>query len=500
MFKKTAKGWMIMMTLAMACWTAQGEGWRTYEQTLTLTFETEAQAREAAVTALPLPVGKKVAFSTRWDDSSPAAVAVAKADVLAEYGYKGTFFLNKVDPAYGENVIRKFLEKGCSAGAHTATHPFLPKIDHNAMFQEILANRIAIESCGDTCVSTFTLPYRAFTSETDPDRPRAIGECLVRAGLNGGPERSADSATKFGRDPREWIGALEFSIDDRNPQLAKFEANIACGLKAIAENSLECGPHLSLGTHNWQPDLKVFGEIIGTQANHPDWWYCNANEYTAYRLQMHHTAIVKKGASGKSATFAIARPVPFELGDRVPLALRTSAGARGAVVDRQALEINAAGEFTLPHADARQLPSRIGAVHNDDNSEGECGLKADPTLPALQAALHVNLARNELTVLVKDASQESLGPLHLTIRLPLKWKRGILKEDIASLNPGEIRKIPLAMGEVEADARYEAGTYYFAVQCDYGDATGAARLYATASVAAQARPAASAAQVEKTMP
>ena len=477
-----------MTTLAAACWTAKGEGWRTYEQILTLTFESEAQARDAAVTALPLPVGKKVAFSTRWDDSSPEAVAVAKAAVLAEYGYKGTFFLNKVDPAYGENVIRKFLAKGCSAGAHTATHPFLPRIDHNAMFQEVLANRIAIESCGDTCVSTFTLPYRAFTSETDPDRPRAIGECLVRAGLNGGPEHFADSATKFGRDPRKWIGALEFSIDDRNPQLAKFVANIARGLKAIAENSLECGPHLALGTHNWQPDLKAFGEIIGTQANHPDWWYCNANEYVAYRLQMFNTAIVKKGASGKTATFAIARPEPFELGDRVPLALRASAGARGVAVDGKTLTLDAAGEFSLPHAAARQLPDRIGAVHNEDNAEGEGALKADSTLPALQAALHVDLARNALDLQIKNVSQESLGPLHLTFRLPLKWKRGVVKGDLASLKSGEIRKIPLTLGDVETDARYDAGTYYFAVQCDYADAAGAARLHTSASVAAQTRP------------
>ena len=474
------------MSVAAVC-SAQGDGWRTYEQVLTLAFETEAQARDATAEALPLPVGKKVAFSTRWDDSSPAAVATAKADVLADYGYKGTFFLNKVDPAYGENTIRKLLAKGCSVGSHTVTHPFLPKIDHNAMFQEILANRIAIESCGDTCVSTFTLPYRAFTSETDPDRPRAIGECLVRAGLNGGPEHFADSATKFGRDPREWIGALEFSIDDRNPQLAKFEENTARGLKAIAENSLECGPHLSLGTHNWQPDLKAFGEIIGTQARHPEWWYCNANEYVAYRLQMYNTAIVKKGASGKIATFAIARPVPFELGDRVPLALRASAGARGAVVDGQKLEIDAAREFTLPHAAARQLPSRIGAVHNEDNVEGEGALKSDPTVPGLAAALHVDLGRNELVCLLKNTSSNPLAPLHLTVRLPLKWKRGVVKGEVASLKPGEIRKIPLAMGEVETDARYEAGTYYFAVQCDYGDAAGDSRLHATASVAAQAR-------------
>ena len=63
-----------------------------------------------------------------------------------------------------------------------------------------------------------------------------------------------------------------------------------------------------------------------------------------------------------------------------------------------------------------------------------------------------------------------------------------MKGDLASLKSGEIRKIPLTLGDVETDARYDAGTYYFAVQCDYADAAGAARLYASASVAAQTRP------------
>ena len=157
-------------------------------------------------------------------------------------------------------------------------------------------------------------------------------------------------------------------------------------------------------------------------------------------------------------------------------------------VDGQTLTLDAAGEFTLPHAAARQLPDRIGAVHNEDNAEGEGALKADSTLPALQAALHVDLARNALDLQIKNVSQESLGPLHLTFRLPLKWKRGVVKGDLASLKSGEIRKIPLTLGDVETDARYDAGTYYFAVQCDYAAAAGAARLHTSASVAAQTCP------------
>lgn len=474
-----------MTTVTMAGETATGEGWRTYEQILTLTFETEAQARDAAVEALPLPIGKTIAFSTRWDDSSPVDVIVAKADVLAKYGYKGTFFLNKVDAAYGESAIRKFLAKSCTAGSHTVSHPHLPQIDDNAIFQEILANRIAIESCGDTCVSSFTLPYRKYISETDPDKPRVIGESLVRAGLVGGPENFADSATRFGRSPREWIGAFEFSIDDRDPKLESFEIHIARGLQAIAANALECGPHLTLGTHNWQPDLEVFGTIIGTQSNHPDWWYCNANEYAAYRLQMFNTALVKKDVCGKIVTFAIARLEPFELGDLVPLSLRASAGVRAAVVAGQAMAINEAGEFMLPHAPDRQLPRRIGAVHNEGNGRGEGVLKSDPKLPALQTALHVDLSRNALEFQIRNVSSDALEHLHLTFRLPPKWKRGVVKADLASLKPGELMKILFDLGEVHPDARSASGIGYFAVQCDSRDTAGAARLYATTSVAVQ---------------
>ena len=494
----TAKGLMTMTTLTVACCTAQAGAWRIYEQTLTLAFETEAQAREAALQALPLPVGKKVAFSTRWDDSAPPGEP--KAEVLDEHGYRGTFYLNKVDQAYGDNVIRRLLELGGSAGAHTVTHPFLPRIDHNAMFQEILANRIAIESCGDACVSTFTLPFMVYESETDPDMPRKIGECLVRAGLHGGDEVWPDVATRFKRSPKEWIGAFTFSIDDSNPTLGAFEENVAKGLKAIAANEYECGPHLSLGIHNWQPDLKKFGEIIATQANRQDWWYCNANEYVAYRLQMLNTGLVKKGVSGRTATFAIARQFPFELGDRVALALRVSTGAREAAVDGHSLKLSAAGEFTLPHAAERQLPSRIGAVHNEANLAGEGALKADPTLPGLQAALHADLGRNELICLLKNTSQESLGTMHLTFRLPLKWRTGVVKEEVTALKPGEMRSIVIAMGDVETDPVYEAGNCYLAVQCDYEDAVGPARLHATTSAEKLASPTVAANLVQESTP
>ena len=51
-------------------------------------------------------------------------------------------------------------------------------------------------------------------------------------------------------------------------------------------------------------------------ANNPEWWYCNQNEYGAYRYETQNTSIAKK-VDGKNAEFTVTRMEPFELGASV---------------------------------------------------------------------------------------------------------------------------------------------------------------------------------------
>ena len=46
-------------------------------------------------------------------------------------------------------------------------------------------------------------------------------------------------------------------------------------------------------------------------ANNPEWWYCNQNEYGAYRYETQNTSIAKK-VDGKNAEFTVTRMEPFE--------------------------------------------------------------------------------------------------------------------------------------------------------------------------------------------
>ena len=168
------------MVVAAAGLAAQGAEWRMYAQTVRIRYDSPEQAAAAHLDKLELPPGRRIAFSTRWDDSAKHGRMV---DALRANGYSGTFYSNRADADYAEHVLRKILDNGCSVGAHTATHPFLPKISLNRQFAEILENRVNLESLADTCVIAFTLPYKAYTRDDDPAMPGKIGENLVRAGL-----------------------------------------------------------------------------------------------------------------------------------------------------------------------------------------------------------------------------------------------------------------------------------------------------------------------------
>ncbi len=463
-------------------------GMRTYRQTLEVTCSSPEAAAQMRLTALPLPVGKRVAFSTRWDDSIPPGVEMA--EVLAAHGYKGTFYLNKVDQGYGGSVIQKLLDMGCSVGSHTCSHPSLPKLDPNTIFKEILANRIAVETAGDTCVVAFTLPFMDYSSPADPRMPWKICDCLLRAGLRGGAEVWPDVATKFQHQPQEWIGANTFDINDADPQPDLFRKAVKHALQSIAAKGFECGPHMVLGIHCWQnlkdPNgLVRFGEIIQTEANHPDWWYCNENEYVAYRMQMFHSVIMKTGVAGNTATFSVDRVVPFELGDRVALGLQASPVPLRVSVGKHPATLSENGAFMLRHDAAQQLPARVVTIANNDNRSGADVSLSDTALPGLQLGLQVSLKKNLLSCTLKNASEAAFKNVSLTFRIPPKWKKGVAVKDFGELNVGEARLIEIALGDREADASYNEGALFFAVQCDLTDAQGPARAYGTTEVTAE---------------
>ena len=127
-----------------------------YSQTLRVTFKTPEEARKAELKKLELPGGKKLAFSTRWDDTNNRHLKMAQT--LAAQGYKGTFYLyDFLNEQSDRTVPAEILKLGSSLGSHTVDHQDLPGLLPAGIFYQILEQRIREEAAYDTCVTAFVL-------------------------------------------------------------------------------------------------------------------------------------------------------------------------------------------------------------------------------------------------------------------------------------------------------------------------------------------------------
>ena len=80
------------------------------------------------------------------------------------------------------------------------------------------------------------------------------------------------------------------------------------------EKALAIQPSVSMAMHSWHTPEGLINLdcAYAMVANNPEWWYCNQNEYGAYRYETQNTSIAKK-VDGKNAEFTVTRMEPFEL-------------------------------------------------------------------------------------------------------------------------------------------------------------------------------------------
>ena len=87
-----------------------------YSQTLRVTFKTPEEAHKAELKKLELPGGKKLAFSTRWDDTNNRHLKMAQT--LAAQGYKGTFYLYDFLNEQSDRTVPAEIHAPMSAPTH----------------------------------------------------------------------------------------------------------------------------------------------------------------------------------------------------------------------------------------------------------------------------------------------------------------------------------------------------------------------------------------------
>lgn len=314
--------------------------------------DTVDAAQKAELHLLPLPAGKKVAFSCRWDDSHDRNFVMR--ELMMKYGIKATFYLHDTKrKSFWRKVFPALHSDGFTIGNHTMSHRDLSLFTPNGMFFDILWWRIMLENMSNQSVTAFVVPYSRVESPYIPGVPALTGSVLRRAGMLGGADFAPDMYRLFGCEKGEYSGTRMLVPGARNTSLLKFEQQLQDHLKAVPEHL-----HVSMGIHalHTGKDMQTLENIMKKYSGLQDWWYCNENEYIAYSTMFHQSRILGKRVVGRTAYFTLELPRRELLGSDIALWGKCS----GRI-------------FPIP--DRRKTPQIIGVAADNGSSLEFSGLK-----------------------------------------------------------------------------------------------------------------------------
>lgn len=435
-------------------------GFREYQQKFTLTFPTEQDAQNAVLTAKPLPADYKVAFSSRWDDSAPAHLKTH--EIMLKHNIKGTFFLGTVHWVLKNHpdYLSELQQGGCSIGLHTLTHPQLPGQNPNEQFREYMLNRIQLETRAQTPINAQVLPFCGWWSP-DPKVPQSIGWAMRATGVISSPDvLYPNRENELGYPPKSFAQSRFLNPGDRNPDLDRLEKQLASALSN--RKALAAQPSLSMSMHSWHTPkgLVNLDKAYARVANNPDWWYCNQNEYGAYRYEAQNTSVTKK-VNGRSAEFTVARVQPFELGANVPLWFSVG-NAKPSAASGAKLH---GGSVELPHDKSQTLPSVFGYAGADGRSK---------EIPFASLVLRHPFEKS-WTAELNTLDGKPVEQLAFTFRFPAQYDRETVRKDVGTTSGVTVTA---NLNAKKTELYYRYGRPYYAVQADFVRDGKRYRLYA----------------------
>ena len=457
-----------------------------YSQTILVTFKSEAAARRARLRIAPLYHDFRAAFSTRMDDSTLNDLVAAQ--VMGEFGQKGTFYLNNLKGWYQDSpetgivlpkdpateIPRLLLANGNSIGGHTLTHEFLPALSKNAAFREIMGVRVALESGAATPVNSFTYPFVTFQSAERGGNDRAdLEEMLRRSGFYQLAEHRYNT---------DWDSGLQdgiFITLDNDGAGGAYSESVLTEARCEADR-----PIFLVAMHAWvsawgAPGFPKLAAIYKRWSNRGDWWYCNQNQYAAYRYQALHSRLATF-VEGNTLRAELRRPSPLDLNDWTPLTFTVKGPARVDVAsvscagaDTKVFSLGESCAFDLFH-DADKGP--VGAYSESVTPPG-----AGQTHPATGSGegLEALLQRTDggLALRLHNGGARPLHDIRVVFRLPLLWQDGVVRNEVETLECGSSVTLCAPLTQRPDAASYRDGAEYDVAQVDFVGAR-RARLYA----------------------
>ena len=447
---------VVFCTAAALAAPADFPGMRSYVQTVKVRYATGAEAEKSELRPMALPNWYKIAFSGRWDDNSLNHYRTHAA--MTDHRIKGTFYLTNPGRVrrLGPEFCRKLLEKGCSLGIHTLSHPFLPTLNPNEQFYEIMHLRAIREPDSDSMFSTMVYPYCRFGSNFEPEIILDLGRAMRNTGVIGAPTvRYNKQEQAFGYPAGTLAESFLLRPGDRDPNPEIFHKQLSSALKN--SSALEKNPCISISMHSWHTaeGLKTLRKLLQEVADCPDWWYCNQNEYAAYRFEFHQTKVTKK-VEGNVAVYTIERYEPATLG-AAPALWFSLSGVKPQAVEGAVLKA-AAGRLALevPHDSAYRLPETISLLKEDGSFD---------KFPYLAGS--IGKTGETIAVKLENRGDVPVTRLVLTLRCCAAYTPGVQVRKPVELAPGKSIETKFQLGAMRSELRYRLGKPYFVVEADF---------------------------------
>ena len=432
-----------------------------YEREVRAVFATPEEAAAAEMKICALPHGAKLAFTTRWDDSSMKHRE--KRPVINAAGYKATFFLIG-DAGYARVFGPGLLVGGNALGNHTTHHPSLRKETLSKMFSEIVLNRAMIESATDFPVVSFVIPY-CWIFE-NPNRP---GE-LVRILCDTGHYVSSDwplPNCPVGYDT--WMPGHTFDADDKAPNPEKFHARLKRDVAAALKDNY---PKVTFGIHSWCDEAgnELQCKLLSEYAGNPEWFYGNDNEYGAHRYAGLHGKAVRKSVSGCEAVFSLEMFDPAQIGSDIPVSVSFSAKPTKVSVGDSVLAEDR-GTYAVPHS--RPRLSVADTAKNDGTFA---------KFPGLSVSVKPDEAAGKLSVEVVNGSPSAFDDLVVTFLPHPGWKNGRVVRSLGAVAAGKNASAVVELGDRLDDPARWSGPSLYVVSADFHMDGKACRAWASATL------------------
>ncbi len=455
-----------------------------YSQELQVEFGDVVTAAQAHLEITPLYRDSRWAITGRFDDNSLDHLRVR--DLLRRYGLRATFYLNESNGwtadsthypfAGGHKDLAKALSLyGNSVGGHTLSHNFVPLLDRQESFYELMGVRVDREVNSQSPISSFVFPFNIYRNPLEGVlAQRAITAQLTRAGYI----HLADHYYNLA-DPSPFLDSWLLPCDGDD---------IASTLKEIlnSEKQRTRDPSVCLCMHAWPQvwggsNFPKLSKQMRRLAGRKQWWYANQNELAAYRYQALYSKLTW---TSKQATLAVKleRPAPLDLGDEIPLSLKVNAAVapKSASLDGLPLSISPVGRgvwlLELPQRQDKGLPQVYEAHHNPSNQGKDLITNGPAGLSGVASLLRVE--GSNLLLTIANLDKQALAQLRLRLRLPPLFVEDSQPRYLEVPKKGGQRTWTFALTpSAQADVLDFQGRPYFVAQLDFVKAGRRVRLY-----------------------